>query len=195
MRVKKGFTCSSLEYYLFLERVTAPYTNAGEISAKIRSSDSNELMPVLSSSSLCSSRHLRLVVESPNSSRRPKVTREGFIQVPSTVTSAELISVVSRLSELAEERWDAEQQKKDECREAVEEAQWKLGLQKITRTNERVRREDFLSSLSRLMGHEDQLGEGRLSGSNLKISTSGQFCHLSDDGSLVIPHNWTLSAM
>mmetsp|Transcript_5236 Transcript_5236/g.10064 ORF Transcript_5236/g.10064 Transcript_5236/m.10064 type:complete len:522 (-) Transcript_5236:19-1584(-) len=191
MRVKKGFTCPSFEYYAFLERATEPYTSAKHISTKIPFSDSNDFVPVISSSSLCSIRHLRLIVESPESCRRPKVTREGFIQVPSTITSAELIVAVSKFSTLAEERLGEEQQKKDRCREAVQEVQWKLGLQKVSRTNERVRREDFLSALSRLIDHESQLEEGGLSGSNLQISTSGQFCHLSDDGSLVIPHNWT----
>lgn len=193
IRVKKGFTCSSLEYHLFLERVVEPYKREASLLKKIPLSGSTELMPVLSSSSLCATRRLQLVVESPLSCRRAKVTNEGLIQIPSTITNAELSLAVSKLSILAGERWDAEQQKKDQCRQAVREVQFKLGLQKVSRSNKSVRHEDFFSALSRLIDQKPQLelGEESLSGSSLEIAVSGQFCRLSDDGSLVIPHNWT----
>ncbi|VEU33509.1 unnamed protein product [Pseudo-nitzschia multistriata] len=193
-KVKKGFTCPSFEYYMFLQRATEPYRNMQSISMEIPIAERNGFVPAISQSSLSTTGHLRLVVESPESCRRPKVTREGFIQVPSTITSEDLTLSVSKLSGLAKERWDVEQEKKHKCREAIEQVQWKFGLQKVSRSNERVRWEDFLSALSRLIDHETQLEEGELAGSNLQISTNGH-CHLSDDGSLVIPHNWTISAL
>ena len=102
----------------------------------------------------------------------------------------ELSLAVTKLSALAGERWDAEQQEKDRCHQAVLEVQWELGLQKVSRSNKRVRHDEFLSTLSRLIDQKPQLGGGRLSGSSLEIADSSQYCHLSDDGSLVIPHNW-----
>jgi hypothetical protein len=190
IRVQKGFTCSSLEYYLFLKRNCEPYRSTASISTKTPLTDSNELVPVPSSSSLCATRRLRLVVESPMSSRRARVTKEGFIQVPSTITSPELISAVTNFSLLAGERHDAEEQEKVKCRKAVEEVQWELGLQKVSRSNQRVCRKDFFSALSRLLDHKPRLVEGCLSGASLRVEPSGQFCHLSDDGTIVIPHNW-----
>jgi hypothetical protein len=190
IKVQKGFTCSPLEYYLFLKRNGEPYRSTASISSKTPLPDSNELVPVLSSSSVCATRRLRLVVESSMSSRRARVTKEGLIQVPSTITSPELISVVTNFSLLVGERDDAEEQEKMKCRKAVEAVQWELGLQKVSRSNQRVCRKDFLSALSRLLDHQPRLSEGCLSGASLRVEPSGQFCHLSDDGAIVIPHNW-----
>jgi hypothetical protein len=93
------------------------------------------------------------------------------------------------LSTLAEERWDREQQEKDRCRQAVHQVQWEFGLQKVFRHSELVSHDDFLNALIRILDEKSKL-RGSLAGSSLGIAASGQFCHLSDDGSLIIPHNW-----
>ena len=190
-RVQKGFTCSSLEYHSFLKQNGEPYRSTEVLSSKTPPSNSNELVPVPTSSSVSFTSGLRLVVESPNACRRAKVTKEGFIQVPSSITSSQLISTVTRLSTLAGERQDSEQREKEKCQKAIEEVQWELGLQTVSRHDNRVSREDFYDALSRLLRDKSRFEEGgRLSGASLRVASNGQFCHLADDGALVIPHNW-----
>ena len=193
IKVKKGFTCSSRNYHSFLERVSKPYDKTLSLlsqSTALSTGTSTDLVPVpssSSSSSLCIDHHLRLVVES--SEYRAKVTNMGFIRIPSTITSTQLSLVISKLSSLAEERWDREQQEKDRCRQAVHQVQLEFGLHKVFRHSELVSHDDFMNALVRLLDQKSKLRES-LAGSSLGIAASGQFCHLSDDGSLIIPHNW-----
>ena len=189
-RVQMGFTCTSVEYYHFLKRNGEPYRIAESPSSEMKPTDKNELVPVPSSSSVSATSGLRIVVESPNSCRRAKVTKEGFIQVPSNITSADLISTVTRLSGLAAERREAEDKEKERCRKAIEAVQWEFGLQKVSRHDGRVTRKDFSNALLRLLEDKSRLEDSRLSGASLRVASSGQFCHLSDDGALVIPHDW-----
>jgi len=188
IKLKKGFTCSSRDYHLFLERVTQPYKRSS-VSQTNPSSTSTDLMPFLSSSSLRADHHLRLIVESPDSCRRAKATSNGFIRIPSTITSSQLRFEISKLSILAEERWQVEQKEKDRSRQAIHQVQLELGVQHISRHSELVLHNDFLNALTRLLDQKSKL-RGNLSGSSLRITVSGQFCHLSDDGSFIIPHNW-----
>merc|ERR1712238_575105 len=188
IKLKKGFTCSSRDYHLFLERVTQPYKRSS-FSQTNPSSTSTDLMPFLSSFSLPAYHHLRLIVESLDSCRRAKATSNGFIRIPSTITSSQLILEISKLSILAEKRWQAEQKEKDRSRQAIHQVQLELGVQNVFRHNELVPYNDFLNALTRLLDQKSKLG-GILSGSSLRITASGQFCHLSDDGSFIIPHNW-----
>jgi hypothetical protein len=191
IKVKKGFTCSSRDYHSFLERVSKPYERLSVFSQSTPLSigTSTDLVPIpsASSSSLRIDHHLRLIIES--SEYRAKVTNMGFIRIPSTITSTQLNLEISKLSTLAEERWDREQQEKDRCRQAVHQVQWEFGLQKVFRHSELVSHDDFLNALIRLLDQKSKL-RGSLAGSSLGIAASGQFCHLSDDGSLIIPHNW-----
>ena len=190
-RVQKGFTCSSLEYYSFLKRNSEPYRSAESLSSEIPPSDSDKIIPVPSCSFVSGTSGLRLVVESANSCRRAKVTKEGFIQIPSNISSLEdLVSTVAKLSSLAGERQEAEQHEKETCRKAIEEVQWELGLQNVSRHDRRVPRKDFSNALSRLLDQKSRFDEGSLSGASLRVASSGQFCHLSDDGALVVPQDW-----
>ena len=52
-----------------------------------------------------------------------------------------------------------------------------------------VSQHDFFHSLSRLLEQQDKL-RSFLSGYSLRIVGTGQFCHLADDGSFVVPHDW-----
>ncbi len=189
-RIQKGFTCSSLEYHSFLERNGEPYRTTESLSSDTSESNSNQLVPVPSSSSLSATSGLRLVVESPNSCRRAKVTKEGFIQVPSAISRAGLVSTVTKLSRLAGERQDSEKREKEEYRKVIEEVQWELGIQSVSRHDKRVSSKEFSNALSRLLHNKSRFDPGSLSGASLRVASSGQFCHLSDDGAFVIPHNW-----
>jgi len=172
------------------EKNAEPYRKPESLSSKIPLLDNNVLLPVPSSSSLRTTGRLRLVVESPMSCRRAKVTKEGCIQVPSNIKPPKLIRAVSNLSLSAGERRDAEEEEEKRCQEAIQEVQWKFGLQKVSRSNNRVCRKDYFSALYRLINTKSQVVEEYLSGSSIEIGTSSQLCHLSDDGGFIIPHDW-----
>jgi hypothetical protein len=174
VKVKKGHSCSSVEYHTFMERISEHLPSS-------RQDDENDDAKSLEAE------RLRVVVESPVAYRRARVTNEG-IRVHSEMSELELTNAVSRLSLSARDRWIQEQEDQRRRKEAVAQIQWALGLQKVYHTGV-VRHNEFLGSLSRMMEQSTKL-RTRLSGYSLGISGSGQFCHLGDDGSLIIPHNW-----
>jgi len=190
IKVQKGFTCCALEYFKFLERNGQPHGSSSSLPPNIQLIESNELIPLPSSAPSRLAHCIRIVVESPTVCRRARITKEGLIQVPSTISSSEINLAVRNLFSLARERHDAEQHENDKCREAVAKIQWKLGLQNITRSSERVCYKDFFNALSRLLNSRSLFNEECLSGASLRVASNGQYCHLADDGALVIPHDW-----
>lgn len=207
IKIKKGHSCTSYHYHSFLERIVGPLmTHAHNQLPGLAASAFDEVDPTKDlpsykqphgSTDLVATSGLspftdtvRLVVESTAACRRPKVTAEGSIRIPSDVNSfGELSGIVSKLSSSAHERWLVEQQEQKQCREAIGQAKYELGLQKIYRFGTMVKHHQYLDAMSRLLDQSSQL-KGRLSGQSLGIAGAGHFCHLSDDGSLVVPHNW-----
>lgn len=132
---------------------------------------------------------VRLVVESPTACRRARLTKEGYIQTHALMTLQDLRMAKSRLSEQSQRRQSEQRQEEQRCKEAVQQIQWAIGLQKVTRKG-LVSHSEFLASLSRLLEQRDKF-RGWMAGNSLSIAASGHFCHLDDDGSFVIPHDWT----
>jgi Domain of unknown function (DUF4461) len=195
VRVNKGYSCSSEEYQHFLEAMigpTTPTTTRNSADTTVEASTVvtafNSLIPLESAVS-AEKRWTRLVVESPAACRRAKVTEEGSIRLPSNITRGELYETLSMLSEAAHDRWQVDQRYKEESKHAIQALQWELGVQRVFRTGF-VRREEFLGGLSRLLDQTPKLG-GKISGFSLGIAGAGRFCSIADDGSLVVPHNWT----
>jgi hypothetical protein len=84
----------------------------------------------------------------------------------------------------------AESQRKVRCHETIDRAQWQLGLQKVYHTK-LVRADEVIDCLGRLLAVDQREQIKRsLAGSSLGIAGRGQFCHLGDDGSVVIPWDW-----
>jgi len=178
VKLAKGFSCSSEEYHSFLDRLVR---NLGPGETKqedlTRTSRALELERV------------RIVVESPAACRRARLTKEGYIQAHALMTLDELRNATSRLSEPALRKREEQRDDEKKCKEAVQQIQWALGLQKVTRRGI-LSHAEFLGSLSRLLDKQSEY-RSKMAGYSLGIAGSGQFCHLSDDGSLVVPHNWT----
>lgn len=190
IKVKRGFSCSSLEYFYFLERMVEPYERVAAASAAsagtAATTDSMGLVPY--STSLDTDR-LRLVVETPAACRRATVTSEGEIRVPSDTSNAALVVAVSRLSKLASKRWETDQLQQEKCQQLVRQIQWELGLERVFRTSGVVKHDEFVSALSRMLEQSSTL-RSQLSGYSLGIAGRGHLCSVADDGSLVVPHNW-----
>jgi hypothetical protein len=90
----------------------------------------------------------------------------------------------------ATKRVKQEAQRKEMCRETICLAQWELGLQKVYHTK-LVQTDEIVKCLVRLLAMDgrDRL-KRNLAGNSLGIVGSGQFCHLGDDGSIIIPWDW-----
>ena len=171
VKMAKGHSCSSMEYHVFLKRMADMASCEGSVE-----------------STALEKERLRVVVESPAACRRGRITREGTIRVHSNMSQRELQDAILRLSEAARDRLLLEREEEERCKEAISQVQWALGLQKVYRTGV-VRHEEFVDALARMIEETERLRRG-LSGCSLGISGSGHFCHLADDGSLIIPHDW-----
>ena len=144
---------------------------------------------------------LRLIVESPEaiaSRRGATVTPQGQIQIPASIAPEQLDTAVRTLASRAQQRSAEEQRLRDACRSITQQVQTELGIAKIFRhQGGRVSHAEFIQSLSRILAlHHNRnssnttmLWSGRIA--SLGIAIGSQACHLSDDGSVIIPHNWT----
>lgn len=194
IKVKRGLSCSSLEYFFFLKRVVEPYeSTAGVIAAAstavaTTAPHAKQLVPVTSA---LETERLRLVVvvETPAACRRAKVTTEGTIRLPADTSSAELDVAISRLSKSALERWEMDKLQQEECQQLARQIQWELGLEKAVRMRGVVRNHEFVDALSRMLDLRSTL-RSHLSGYSLEIAGRGHQCSVADDGCLVVPHNW-----
>lgn len=216
IKVKKGHSCSSWDYHTFLGRIVKPvmaYHNRklyqdGEDHVDgddcVKSIETNETSAkkinaslTVSSLGLSSSSSsefavspVLVVVESPIACRRPTVTSDGSIRISSDVTSiSDLIDIISRLSEPSQRQWSIDQDNQRLCKDAIDQVKWELGVQRVYRVGTLVQHDQLLDCLSRILYQRDVLRE-KLSGQSLGIAGSGQWCHISDDGSIVVPHDW-----
>jgi len=177
VKLKKGYSCSSYEFYNFLERLLPSCYLTDE--ASIQESSLITEPPVA-------------IVEASQACRRPVVTKEGSIRLGANMNEETVRQAVSRLASQAKQKSVRDKEEQQRCKDAVGQIQWELGLQKVYRTGV-VSHSQFLDCLSRMLLLEDEKPKMRLkslAGNSLGIASSGQFCHLSDDGSVVIPHDW-----
>ena len=191
LKFKKGYSCSNREYYCFLEHLAkATQQEDAETATKNNHEESTALTiePIVATveSSQVSSRH-----------RHFMVTKEGKIQLGAHLCRESFGPEAIRQA-LARHGHRAREQNKQHKRElelqqqAIHQAQWQLGLQKVYRTGI-VSHDEFLECIRRLLS----VASGatmpdmvKMGGNSLGIAGDGNFCHLADDGSLVIPHNW-----
>ena len=179
VKLKKGHTCSSKEYHLFMERLS-PISEA--LAGPIGRGQSQ------SSSSLALERVL-VTVESHLAVRRGNITKHGSITVNTAMSTEEIVAIINSLSTRARLVSREAEDERQQCKRAVNQTQNELGLEKVFRTTQLVSNDEFLTSLSRMLQHRLQL-RSWLSGYSVGIAGSGNFCHLGDDGSVIIPHDW-----
>jgi hypothetical protein len=183
VKVTKGFSCSSKEYHLFLERIVQDDNDS------CFSSEHSQKDGLAAANTALELERVRLVVESPAACRRARLTKEGYVQSHAQMTLEELRAAIARWSPSARQRRDEQRQEEQRCKEAIQEIQWAVGLQKVSRRG-MLSHSEFLGSLSRLMEDRDKV-RSWMAGYSLGIAGDGHFCHLADDGSIVLPHNWT----
>jgi hypothetical protein len=107
-----------------------------------------------------------------------------------------VVQAVAKLAGPARSQLSQEKEDRQRCKEAMQQVQWQFGLQKVYRTGI-VSHDQFLQCLTRIsssLSQQQNFDDGmkrRLTGNSLGIAGSGHFCHLADDGSVVVPHDWT----
>jgi hypothetical protein len=173
VKMKKGYSCSSEEYHMFIGRLSQTLNLGGH--------DQQSRSPLVE-------QNILVTVESSSACRQARVTREGGIRVNSSMTEGGLRGAITRMSLSARDCLLRERDEQERCDEAIHHIQWELGLQRVYRTGI-VSHSEFAGALSRLLENRLKL-KGCLSGFSLGIAGSGQFCHLGDDGSVIIPFNW-----
>ena len=210
IRFKKGHSCSNKEYYYFLERL---YQRVQDKSKRAASPDNNNKIVTCQEETMSSSLTIEPItatIETSQACRRPLPTSDGTIRLGASMTEDMVREAVAGYAHIARDHKEEHKRELEQCKNAIYAAQWQLGLQKIYRTG-MVSNEDFLECLGRLLltvsphhtttmaghHHDDYVHSNfqhvikmGLGGNALGIAASGHFCHLADDGSLVIPLDW-----
>ncbi|GAX22183.1 hypothetical protein FisN_19Lh243 [Fistulifera solaris] len=181
VKVKKGHSCSNVEYFSFLERLShqlLPLENDVSRSTTLQLSTS---FPHFSKTPMV------MMIEASTLCRRPIVTTEGQLRLGAAMNTTTVLRAMTELSPVARQRRDEHEVFREQQKEWIQQAQYQLGLQHVYATGT-VSFTDFNTSLERLIVN-GQVGQ-HLAGHSLGITGADRFCHLADDGSLVIPHNW-----
>ena len=192
VKLSKGFTCSSQDYHEFLERIATDRASTSEIT--FQTADDNLLQ--VSSSSL-TIEPLQAVVESDTICRRAMVTSAGIIRLGAGMSKEDCVDAIQRLSPSARNQVMVENAHIKHGDEIILNIKWQLGLQKIYRTGGFVTHTEFVDSLTRFrmllaqQRQQQQILFQPFTDNSLGIAPMGQSCQLADDGSVVIPHNWT----
>ena len=174
LKWKKGYSCESLDFYNFLVRLTLSLPEETPIE------ESHALVP----------EQLVITVESPLVCRRPVTSRDGDIRLGADMGESQVRSAISRLRPVAAEKMADSQAERNRCSDLAQQATWILGLARLDyRATGVLQPTDVRLSLARLVQESDRFKHG-LAGQHVGIVATGQFCHLGDDGSVKIPHDW-----
>ena len=153
---------------------------------------------------------IRLTVEAPRSVRGGgTVSPDGSVRVHAGLDATGVADAVSRHGPAARDRARHIGADRDMCRHIIRTLQGRLGVQRVSTRNATVAMAQFRLALVRLLDATEvgsnnnsttaaaeteciplALLQSALAGNSLSIAGSGHFCHLGDDGSIVIPHDW-----
>ncbi|GKY91280.1 hypothetical protein MPSEU_000100500 [Mayamaea pseudoterrestris] len=179
---KKGYSCSSRDYYEFLCSICSAEVELA--SYKLDNNRENKSLAMTP---------LTATVESEYVCRRPMVTREGSIRLGAGMDTREVTAAAAKFCIRARDQETVAQKEREQCADTIRRIQWELGVERIYK-NRTVHESDFVDCLSRIvMAQEDEqknMLKSGLTGNALGVASSGAFCHLADDGAIVIPVDW-----
>lgn len=191
VRMAKGHSCTSEEYHSFAARL------ASTLCSDRSDGDKGETTLRTTSTALAPQRVVLVVESSQACPRVAKLTREGRIRVGSDMDGPDVVRSVSRLTADASRAHEQERSKETECKERIDVARVAYGLRAVTRAKglgSKATTDQVLDCLGRLLsmdvGKPREEMRARLAGNSLGIAGSGRFCHLGDDGSIVVPWDW-----
>ena len=173
---KKGFSCSSRDFYYFLVRLT-------ESLPDTPSHDGSEALIV--------SDQLVVTVESPLICRRPVTTRDGAIRLGAAMLESQVRLAIDKLRPVAAQKMAETHAERQLCRDLAQQATWALGLSRLDYRSAGLLLDPthVRESLTRLVREAGRFKNG-LAGHAVGIVGSGHFCHLGDDGTVQIPYDW-----
>jgi Domain of unknown function (DUF4461) len=205
IKLIKGHSCSSRDYHAFVQHL---YESLVEDAATTSSSDQRSIEAACSALAL---EPVVVTVEASQSVRKAKVTPEGHVRLQTGMSPAVVAASIRSLAPEARAARQAVAAGNETCSQIVAQLQYRLGLSRVYRATSRVPATDYLGALSRLLNlavttnpasskatvessgspNDVQLLLQRtMAGNSIGIAASGHFCHLGDDGSFVIPHDW-----
>lgn len=183
VKLKKGHTCQSAAYYTFVLG----------FAHHLRPNDENGLVEATSAVALES---IHVVVESADACRfRSLVTQEGHIRVGVDMSVDSVIAAVHKDFSTARVRRETDRKARTLSDQQARQVQRELGLtRKVYKAGiVRIGHGEFQECLRRIVNLKPENKEHlkmSLSGNALGVAGSGQFCHLGDDGAVIIPHDW-----
>jgi hypothetical protein len=181
LKWSKGFSCTSRDYHHFLERVTA--------ALPVRNDDEEEKRDPFA---LVPDQLVTVTVESPQVCRRPVTTREGAIRLGADMSHATVRAALDRLRPAAAQTVVATQTERGHCEDLAQQAQWQLGLSRLDyRLRGSILQPTHVRQCLHRLVQESTRFQSGLAGQSVGIVGSGNFCHLADDGSVMIPHDFT----
>jgi|UniRef100_A0A7S2UCY8 hypothetical protein len=180
IKLKKGHSCSSYDYHMFVERLAIGIENRLKEEGMVLSSQALALERVL------------VTVESSQACRRGVLNANGSIRVGADMTGEAVAASIARLSTDARKKVIKQADLLQTVKTNIGRAQEEFGFYRVYRAGlPKVTSEEVLTCLSTLLESTelDQL-KGSLAGNSLGIAGSGHYCHLGDDGSIVVPWDW-----
>jgi hypothetical protein len=181
VRFKKGHTCSSQEFYDFLCRICSEEENPAKDGTQVKASNSLVVTPVTAT------------IESEYGCRRAVVTKEGEIRLGAGMDRNAVTAAINKLSSRARDQEKSYISERKQCNDVIHRLQWELGIERVYKTRT-VQVTEFLECLTRIvMAQENEHGHAlttKLTGNALGVASTGAFCHLADDGAVVIPVDW-----
>ena len=175
VKLVKGYSCESQEYHECVARMA---DFLGEPPSGPFHSTAIALERV------------HVTAESPQACRRSVLTKEGIIRIGATMSTESIVLGITRFAPVARQRLKEILELRDVSKSTMHRACSELGLERVFPVKP-LKIEDMNEALIRLLQLEDRDSLRRsLAGNALAIASSGQFCHLGDDGSLVIPVDW-----
>jgi Domain of unknown function (DUF4461) len=174
----KGHSCTSREYFEVLDRLAYMAT------------DQNLPVSDNTTTTTIALERVHVMVESPQACRRASLTKEGYIRVGASMASDDIVTAVNTFLTKAREKLSQSRLEKERAQLTIKQVKCEFGLQQV-QYSKIVHDEEFVGALMRLVRLEEHEElKRKFTGNSLGIVGTGQFCHLGDDGSLMIPWDW-----
>jgi len=182
VKVKKGYSCGSREYHHCMERL------ANEQSA-VDSERSDE-------SSLSVALNATVVIETEQACRRGKLRNDGNFEVGAGMGLHQIRTVFNRYANRSSELILEQKKERDESEAFADRATYEFGLQRVYKvsTAPMVSYEEMSQALVHLLNKDEaekSAIRNLLVGQTVGITGRGQTCHVADDGSVVVPYNFS----
>lgn len=187
VRIRKGYSCSSREYHLFLQQLSSAMVDR-DLSEE--DGDRNTTKALVMD-------RITITVETAQTCRQPLVTTEGHVQVAAGMPVGTIISAASNCRTEAAKRVREEIKTREDAKELVALVKLELGLTHVYKGRlSTITSNRFLGCLKSILGVDEATRTKMrelMAGQVLGIAGEGRSCHLGDDGSIIIPWNWNRS--